>query len=121
MMQKMLSNSYLYGANAPFIEELYEAYLRNPNSVSCAWREYFEQVKGTAQEVSHTLIRQAFVELAKRHGNGQAAAAPAPAIAAAEKKQVSVLQLINAHRFLGARHADLDPLKRQEKPYIPEL
>ncbi len=120
-MQKMLSNSYLYGANAPFIEELYEAYLRNPNSVSCAWREYFEQVKGTAQEVSHTLIRQAFVELAKRHGNGQAAAAPAPAIAAAEKKQVSVLQLINAHRFLGARHADLDPLKRQEKPYIPEL
>ncbi|MGH8755969.1 MAG: thiamine pyrophosphate-dependent enzyme, partial [Burkholderiales bacterium] len=31
------------------------------------------------------------------------------------------LQLINAHRFLGARHADLDPLKRQEKPYIPEL
>ncbi|MGH8757529.1 MAG: 2-oxoglutarate dehydrogenase E1 subunit family protein, partial [Burkholderiales bacterium] len=100
MMQQMLSNSYLYGANAPFIEELYEAYLLNPNSVSSAWREYFEQVKGTAQEVSHTLIRQTFVELAKRHGNGQAAAAPAPAIAAAEKKQVSVLQLINAHRFL---------------------
>ena len=120
-MQEMLSNSYLYGANAPFIEELYEAYLRNPDSVSGAWREYFEQVKGTAQEVSHTLIRQTFVELAKHHGNGQAAAAPTPAIAGAEKKQVSVLQLINAYRFLGARHADLDPLKRQEKPYIPEL
>ena len=120
-MQKMLSNSYLYGANAPFIEELYEAYLRNPDSVSDAWREYFEEVKGAAQEVSHTLIRQTFVELAKRHGNGQAAAAPAPAIAGAEKKQVSVLQLINAHRFLGARHANLDPLKRQEKPYVPEL
>ncbi len=121
MMQKMLSNSYLYGANAPFIEELYEAYLRNPDSVSGAWREYFEQVKGAAQEVSHTLIRQTFVELAKRHGNGRAAAAPAPAIAGVEKKQVSVLQLINAHRFLGARHANLDPLKRQEKPYVPEL
>ena len=120
-MQKMLSNSYLYGANAPFIEELYEAYLRNPDSVSDAWREYFEEVKGAAQEVSHTLIRQTFVELAKRHGNGQAATAPAPAIAGAEKKQVSVLQLINAHRFLGARHANLDPLKRQEKPYVPEL
>ncbi|MFI4922251.1 MAG: 2-oxoglutarate dehydrogenase E1 component [Burkholderiales bacterium] len=121
MMQKMLSNSYLYGANAPFIEELYEAYLRNPDSVSSAWREYFDQVKGAAQEVSHTLVRQTFVELAKHHGNGRAAAAPAPAIAGAEKKQVSVLQLINAYRFLGARHADLDPLKRQEKPYIPEL
>ncbi|HEY6281595.1 MAG TPA: 2-oxoglutarate dehydrogenase E1 component [Burkholderiales bacterium] len=121
MMQKMLSNSYLYGANAPFIEELYEAYLRNPDSVSDTWREYFEQVKGAAQEVSHTLIRQTFVELVKRHGNGRAAAALAPAIAGAENKQVSVLQLINAHRFLGARHADLDPLKRQEKPYVPEL
>ena len=121
MMQKMLGNSYLYGANAPFIEELYEAYLRNPDSVSSAWREYFDQVKGAAQEVSHTLIRQTFVELAKHHDNGRAAAVSAPAIAGAEKKQVSVLQLINAYRFLGARHADLDPLKRQEKPYIPEL
>ncbi|MGH8649357.1 MAG: thiamine pyrophosphate-dependent enzyme, partial [Burkholderiales bacterium] len=32
-----------------------------------------------------------------------------------------VLQLISAHRFLGVHHADIDPLKRQEKPAIPEL
>ena len=38
-----------------------------------------------------------------------------------ERKQISVLQLINAYRFLGVRHANLDPLKHQEKPYIPEL
>ena len=119
MWQKMLGNSYLYGANAPFIEELYESYLRDPNSVSSAWREYFDQVKGAAQEVSHALVRQTFIELARRRGNGHAAASPV--VAAAEKKQVSVLQLINAHRFLGARHANLDPLKRQEKPHIQEL
>ena len=121
MMEKLLSDSYLYGANAPFIEELYEAYLRNPSSVNAVWREYFDQVKGAAQEVSHTLVRQNFVELAKRHGNGHAGVAAGPAIAAAAKRQVSVLQLINAYRFLGVRHADLDPLKRQEKPYVPEL
>ncbi|HVS27501.1 MAG TPA: 2-oxoglutarate dehydrogenase E1 component [Burkholderiales bacterium] len=121
MWQKMLGNSYLYGANAPFIEELYESYLRDPNLVSGAWREYFDQIKGTANEVSHSLIRQTFVELAKRRGNVQAVAAPTPTIAAAEKKQVSVLQLINAHRFLGVRHATLDPLKRHERPHIPEL
>lgn len=120
MWQKLLGNSYLYGANAPFIEELYDAYLRDPNSVSSAWRAYFDQIKGTANEVSHNLIRQSFVELAKRRGNGPVAA-PTPAIAAAEKKQVSVLQLINAHRFLGVRHAALDPLERHERPHIPEL
>jgi len=27
-----------------------------------------------------------------------------------ERKQVAVLQMINAHRFLGVRIADLDPL-----------
>jgi 2-oxoglutarate dehydrogenase E1 component len=37
------------------------------------------------------------------------------------QKQVSVLQLINAHRFLGTRWAQLDPLKRTERPEIHEL
>ncbi len=36
-------------------------------------------------------------------------------------KQVYVQQLIAAYRFLGARWANLDPLKRQERPSIPEL
>jgi len=31
------------------------------------------------------------------------------------------LQLINAYRFLGVRHANVDPLKRFEKPIVPEL
>jgi len=30
MMKQMLANSYLYGSNAPFIEDLYETYLNNP-------------------------------------------------------------------------------------------
>jgi 2-oxoglutarate dehydrogenase E1 component len=42
-------------------------------------------------------------------------------IAASEASQVGVLQLINAYRYLGVRHADLDPLKRFPKPEIPEL
>ena len=36
-------------------------------------------------------------------------------------KQVSVQSLIAAYRSLGSRWADLDPLKRQERPPIPEL
>jgi 2-oxoglutarate dehydrogenase E1 component len=37
------------------------------------------------------------------------------------RKQVFVIQLIGAYRFLGSRYADLDPLKRRERPTIPEL
>ncbi len=38
-----------------------------------------------------------------------------------EAGQVGVLQLINAYRFHGFRAADLDPLKQQATPRIPEL
>ena len=40
-MKEFLGNSYLFGANAPFIEELYEAYLANPDSVPGEWRRSF--------------------------------------------------------------------------------
>lgn len=33
MMDEKLNFSYLFGSNAPYIEELYEAFLVDPNSV----------------------------------------------------------------------------------------
>jgi 2-oxoglutarate dehydrogenase E1 component len=33
MMKQFQSNSYLFGGNAPYVEELYENYLDNPGSV----------------------------------------------------------------------------------------
>ena len=40
---------------------------------------------------------------------------------AVARKQVHVQSLVAAYRFLGSRWADLDPLKRTERPKIPEL
>ena len=37
------------------------------------------------------------------------------------RKRTSVQQLIAAYRNVGQRWADLDPLKRTERPAIPEL
>ena len=45
VMKQMLGNSYLFGANAPFIEELYESYLENPASVTDVWRDYFDRLQ----------------------------------------------------------------------------
>ena len=42
MMQQYRSNSYLFGGNAPYVEERYEAYLDNPGSVPDNWRDYFD-------------------------------------------------------------------------------
>ena len=38
VMKDFLSNSYLFGSNAPFVEELYESWLGDPQSVPQQWR-----------------------------------------------------------------------------------
>jgi 2-oxoglutarate dehydrogenase E1 component len=48
-------------------------------------------------------------------------ALPKPAPSSSDRRQIAVLQMINAYRFLGLRAAELDPLKRIEKPEVPEL
>ena len=118
MMKQLFESSQLFGSNAPFIEELYENYLENPDSVSEEWRSYFDSMQnqpGAARDVAHYPIINAFAEMAKR--------GPVRTVvdSGANQKQVSVLQLINAHRFLGTRWAQLDPLKRTERPEIHEL
>ncbi len=122
MMNTFLENSHLFGANAPFIEELYENYLVDPTRVAAEWRSYFDALQNASgaltQDITHAPIVAAFTERAKAGLQNLSAGRQDTEHA---KKQVSVLQLINAHRFLGSRHATLDPLMRQEKPTIPEL
>ncbi len=120
MMMQKLETSLFFGGNAPFVEELYENYLEDPASVPEEWRAYFDKLAQqpgfVARDVPHAPVIAAFAEQAM-HG-GFRPAAPA---AADDGKQVAVLQLINAYRFLGNRKADLDPLKRQEQTALPEL
>ncbi|HRP76149.1 MAG TPA: 2-oxoglutarate dehydrogenase E1 component [Rhodocyclaceae bacterium] len=119
MMKQYRSTSYLFGSNAPFVEELYENYLADPASVSDTWRAYFDNLQAQAgaavRDVAHSPVIEAFAQMAKQ---GRMRAAPS---GDDDKRQVSTLQLINAYRFLGNRWANLDPLKRTERPEIPEL
>ena len=111
--------SYLTGANASYVEDLYERFLRDPGSVDPQWRTTFEtlpRVNGELPDVSHALIRDAFRKLAR--APVPMAAAP---VAEQSSNQVRVLQLINAYRFRGHQVANFDPLGVREKPVIPEL
>lgn len=125
MMQQYRGNSYLFGGNAPYVEELYEAYLDNPGSVPDNWRSYFDAlqnvpaVDGSEQrDVAHAPVVESFAQRAKANAFQLRASSTELSVA---RKQVHVQSLIAAYRSLGARWADLDPLKRQERPRIPEL
>ncbi|MEO7623484.1 MAG: 2-oxoglutarate dehydrogenase E1 component, partial [Gallionella sp.] len=126
----MQDSSLLFGANASFIEELYEQYLLDPNAIPTEWRSYFDALPALpngAHDVAHSTIQQAFAALNKaKPGSGispqeNSSGADSKIGTDLERKQVYVLQLINAHRFLGVRVANLDPLNRHAKPVIPEL
>lgn len=114
--------SHLYSGNADFIEHLYENFLQNPQSVEPEWREYFEQMQQSegAKDVAHGPVRQAFLQAAKSKAAPRSTAMPAQN-SVSHQKQVSVLQLINAHRFRGHNQASLDPLEQHERPHVPEL
>ena len=116
MMEELRSTSALFGGNAPFIEEQYEIYLADPGAVGPDWRSYFDSLRGGAQDVAHAPVVESFIQLAK---NRRLAA---PMVdAQAMHKLTLVLRLISKFRTLGMFHADLDPLKRQEQPYIADL
>ncbi|MEY4757943.1 MAG: 2-oxoglutarate dehydrogenase component [Pseudomonadota bacterium] len=119
------SNTYLFGGNAPYVEEMYENYLANPGSVPDSWRDYFDSMQylpavdgSNAKDVPHMPVINAFAERAKAGGTKVVVAS---ADAEMGRKRTAVQQLISAYRNVGQRWADLDPLKRTERPAIPEL
>src|SRR5438034_4666119 len=124
VMRQFLDNSYLFVGNAPFIEDLYEKYLANPQSVPEEWREYFDRMQvlpgSTVKDVAPASVEQSFVERAKAGvlgGTKQLRAEPVTS----ERLQVAALLLVTAYRISGARWATVDPLKRIARPTQPEL
>ena len=68
VMQRMWSSAHLSGGNATYVEELYELYLHDPNSVPEEWRTYFDKLPATtggSTDVSHSTVRDQFILLAK--------------------------------------------------------
>ena len=125
MMQSYRGSSYLFGGNAPYVEELYESYLLDPTSVAQHWRDYFDNVVqvpavdgSNGRDIAHAPIVASFAERAKQ---GPIKTIQDSADSEMGRKRVAVQQLIAAYRNVGNRWANLDPLKRTERPDIPEL
>ena len=123
-------------ASVSYIESLYEEYLSSPESVPVYWQKVFGGTPETKSRGSQTP--------APTHGH-EADTAIKSTFQAADRdpdemlrlidavermteqrdqlnqKQVSVIRLISAYRYLGHRQADIDPLNLTARPDIPEL
>jgi len=104
-MQDFEKNSYL-GESSAYIENLYESYLKDPNSVDAEWRKYFQSLSQNGNDVSHAEIREQFHQMAQR----PVCMASTSISEETWAKQTEVDRLIEAYRRFGHLNANLDPL-----------
>ena len=123
-MEQSLKSSHLAGGNLYYLDELYEQYLSNPNSVPNEWRQYFDslpRVEGSiAGDVPHSTIQEQFLLLGKDR-NRAVSAGNGSVSSDFDRKQVQVQRLINAYRIRGHQRATLDPLGLMERAHVPDL
>ncbi|HWN40364.1 MAG TPA: 2-oxoglutarate dehydrogenase E1 component, partial [Gammaproteobacteria bacterium] len=107
--------SHLQGANATYVEWLYEQYLAEPGSVPPEWRQYFSTLAAPSAEIPHGPIVQAIAERTRQRGATPAAPASGEGAPVMEK-QAAVSRLIQVYSLRGHQIADLDPLGLWERP-----
>lgn len=107
-MQKNWDSSYLFGSNSSFIEELYELYLDDANSIDEKWRKYFDSLQENEhKDINHTNIKEKFAILTSN---------PSFNLSVNEtlnSSQTKVFALITSYRSFGHKFAKLDPLERE--------
>jgi 2-oxoglutarate dehydrogenase E1 component len=109
------------GANAPYIEALYEQFLADPGSVSDAWRNYFRGFQA-AQAGPPDQARGPVERLLLEHAHARRVAAGNGGLhPEAAEKQAAVIKLIEAYRGRGHLQAKLDPLGLHRSPSVPDL
>jgi 2-oxoglutarate dehydrogenase E1 component len=125
-MPQSLKDSYastpLAGANASYVEALYEQFLSDPQSVPADWRQFFsDPTRGNAADVAHGPVRAGVLERARapRAATG-AAAEPAVGGDHDAANQGAVARMVQLYVNRGHLIADLDPLKLTERP-VPRV
>ena len=121
LLQLFRSTSALNGANANFVEDMYEQFLNDPESVSEQWRDQFNSIRDGSEtiDIPHSSIKKHFADLAKAPTGVRVIQGGSSADQLA--KQAAVSRLMNAYRINGHKQANVNPLKNEKKPLIAEL
>jgi len=116
---KQFAQSSQLGANAAYLEDLYEQYLAAPDSVGPKWKAYFDGLKGReAGDVPHSVVMREVALAGRRAASGAVAAA---GTGTGDDRDRAVGKLVTAYRSRGHLAANLDPLGLAPKPDAPDL
>jgi 2-oxoglutarate dehydrogenase E1 component len=114
--------SFLTGANAGFIANLYARFLEDPASVDDSWRRFFAEIGEDAAAALGELRGPPWAKPpAAAVGGAPSPALDAEALRRATGDSIRALQLIRAYRVRGHLEADLDPLGLDKRGPHPEL
>jgi 2-oxoglutarate dehydrogenase E1 component len=124
---KQFAQTSQLGANAGYIEDLYEQYLVAPDSVGAKWKSYFDGlvVDGKngreAGDIPHSVVIDQIAEAGRRAARGQLDGAGSHGAPAGDERERAVGKLITAYRSRGHLAANIDPLGMLVKPEAPDL
>lgn len=125
LLEIMRSTGHLSGSNAAYVEELYERFLIDSESVPVEWKDFFVSLAAAnddnASDVSHAAIENEFRALGKISRFAPALSHDTGVHSEHESKQVQVLLLISSYRVRGHQKADLDPLSLMYREEVPDL
>ena len=114
LLQLFQESSAFSEGNASFLEDLYEKFLKDPNSVDASWRERFAAIQAGAAEAGE-------LTPLKRPGKPAAGVARLAAIEGTVRKQAAVDRIIAQYRERGHQLADNNPLRLTNPPVIRDL
>ena len=115
LLKLFQESSSLQGSNASYIEDLYEQFLEDPESVESSWQKQFNALHpNTAYETPHSPVVQRFAQLAVK-SQGRLAQLQG-FTEASVKKQAAVSRLINHYRVRGHQIANTNPLGKTAPP-----
>lgn len=101
---EFLKNSFLFGPNAVYLEELYYSYLKDKNSVSADWQKLFSDLKELNEEEALKAIYTHF------HFSDITSVEQYQSLSVASDVDLKAKMLAAAYRAKGHFLAKLDPL-----------
>ena len=115
-IEEKILDSFKYGGNSNYLEDLYQKYLLDPNEIDSDWKNYFDSIHTNVEERNHQAIQDRFknIQLSRKSSNEEKTVLESP-------KSSEVQNLINAFRRRGHQVAKIDPLHLRKEKNISDL
>lgn len=124
MSEDFKSNSFLFGNNAVFIEELYQKYLSDPSSIDQSWAEFFQRQNSSdpVKTTSKIILSQSENQTSQDNKvNNKLGQESDSLLASALENKLKAKFMIEAYRHRGHYLAKLDPLNLEKKKTYEDL